>query len=111
MRILSQDKMLDVDYSKVYLSVEESADGEIGSIFVSDTFKKDVGYEILGQYNSKERALEVMDKIRRRNVFAEVFKKASAEERDYMVATKAEESNVTEAEALIATEYYYMPAE
>lgn len=59
MRIVSQNKEVDIPYSEMSIYVENKI------IYASFNFFRD---KILGTYSSKEKALKVMEMIRKQNI-------------------------------------------
>ena len=72
MRIVSQDKMVDINYSKVAVYVQTSATNGI------EDYRLIIGTFEMATYTTKERALEVMEEINACNTMLDIWKIRSA---------------------------------
>ena len=105
MRIVSQDKMRDINYEAINLTVRKNVDTEIKGCHEIFEIMVEENYCILAKYKTKERALEVMQEIRTAYIRNEMTK--------YIISAGDKVDNSDEiAQKIINTYgYYHMPKE
>lgn len=108
MRIVSQDNRFEIPYEDMCIEIG-SLENEKAEIIAYPVNGDNSYCWTLGIYNSKERALEVIERIRSIYGLSENYKLLNSKERDFVVKKLLEFK--ADTPALEYFQYYQMPNE